>query len=297
MIVTIDTGSGFCFGVVNAIKAADIELEKSGYLYCLGDIVHNTIEVARLKTKGLEIIDYKKFKNLKNCKVLIRAHGEPPETYEMAKKNNIKLIDASCVVVKKLQNKIKDDFEKMKTEGGQIVIYGKKDHPEVIGLAGQTEYKAIVVESIENIDKIDFTKPVRLYAQTTKSVKEFKKISSNIQNRMKSANKGKQIYFIAIDSICRQVSNRAPKLKEFSQNNDVIIFVTDKKSSNGKFLYKVCKEANPNSHFVSEVADIKKEWFKGFKTIGLCGATSTPLWLMEEISKGIKGLGSALISN
>ena len=285
MKVTIDSNSGFCFGVVNAIKAADIELEKSGHLYCLGDIVHNTIEVARLKIKGLEIIDYDKFKNLKNCKVLIRAHGEPPETYEIAKKNNIELIDTSCVVVKKLQNKIKDNFEKMKKAGGQIVIYGKKDHPEVIGLAGQTEYKAIIIESIENIDKIDFTKPVRLYAQTTKSVMEFKKISSNIQNRMKLANDGKQIDFITVDSICRQVANRAPKLKEFSQNNDVIIFVSDKKSSNGEFLYKVCKEANPNSHFVSEVADIKKEWFEDFNTVGVCGATSTPFWLMEEISK------------
>ena len=285
MKVTIETGSGFCFGVVSAIKAADIELEKSGHLYCLGDIVHNTNEVNRLKTKGLEIIDYDKFKNLKNCNVLIRAHGEPPETYEMAKKNNVKLIDASCVVVKKLQNKIKNNFKKMEIAGGQIVIYGKKDHPEVIGLAGQTEYKAIIIESIENIDKIDFSKPVRLYAQTTKSVKEFKKIITNIQNRMRIANKETQIDFVAVDSICRQVANRAPKLKKFSQNNDVIIFVSDKKSSNGEFLYKVCKEANPNSFFVSEVADIKKEWFKDFNTVGLCGATSTPLWLMEEISK------------
>lgn len=278
MKVTINNNSGFCFGVVNAIKTAEIELEKSGKLFCLGDIVHNSIEVKRLAEKGLEIIDHKKFKKLKNTKVLIRAHGEPPETYIIAKENNIELIDASCKVVLSLQEKIKNEYEKINSVGGQIVIYGKKDHPEVIGLNGQVNNNAIIVGTPEDIDKIDFEKAVSLFAQTTRSIEIFYKIKDEIQSKMRNNN------FTFLDSICRQVANRATEFKEFAIEHDVIIFVSGKKSSNGKYLYGVCKSVNQNTYFVSEMSEINREWFTGKSDVGICGATSTPRWLMEKVA-------------
>ena len=282
MKVTVNENSGFCFGVVNAIKTAEVELEKSGKLYCLGDIVHNAIEVKRLAEKGLEIIDHKKFKELKNTKVLIRAHGEPPETYKIAKENNVELIDASCKVVLSLQENIKNEYKKIKDIGGQIVIYGKKDHPEVIGLNGQINNNAIIIESPEDIDKIDFEKPVSLFAQTTKSIETFYKIKDEIKNKIKNNN------FTFQDSICRQVANRATEFKEFAIEHDVLIFVSGKKSSNGKFLFGVCKSVKPETYFVSEISEIKREWFTGKSNVGICGATSTPRWLMEKVAEIIE---------
>lgn len=282
MKVTVNENSGFCFGVVNAIKTAEVELEKSGKLYCLGDIVHNAIEVKRLAEKGLEIIDHKKFKELKNTKVLIRAHGEPPETYKIAKENNVEFIDASCKVVLSLQENIKNEYEKIKDIGGQIVIYGKKDHPEVIGLNGQINNNAIIIESPEDIDKIDFEKPVSLFAQTTKSIETFYKIKDEIKNKIKNNN------FTFQDSICRQVANRATEFKEFAIEHDVLIFVSGKKSSNGKFLFGVCKSVKPETYFVSEISEIKREWFTGKSNVGICGATSTPRWLMEKVAEIIE---------
>ncbi|MCD4772530.1 MAG: 4-hydroxy-3-methylbut-2-enyl diphosphate reductase [Bacteroidales bacterium] len=282
MKVTVNENSGFCFGVVNAIKTAEVELEKSGKLYCLGDIVHNAIEVKRLAEKGLEIIDHKKFKKLKSTKVLIRAHGEPPETYKIAKENNVELIDASCKVVLSLQENIKNEYKKIKDIGGQIVIYGKKDHPEVIGLNGQINNNAIIIESPEDIDKIDFEKPVSLFAQTTKSIETFYKIKDEIKNKIKNNN------FTFQDSICRQVANRATEFKEFAIEHEVLIFVSGKKSSNGKFLFGVCKSVKPETYFVSEISEIKREWFTGKSNVGICGATSTPRWLMEKVAEIIE---------
>jgi 4-hydroxy-3-methylbut-2-en-1-yl diphosphate reductase len=285
MIVNIDENSGFCFGVVNAINKAEEELEKTGFLYCLGDIVHNNAEVGRLKSKGLQIITYDQFKELKNCKVLIRAHGEPPETYEIAKKNNIHLIDASCKVVLKLQSRIRKSYSNMSE--GQLVIYGKEGHAEVNGLVGQTNNDAIIVRQLQDLDKIDFSQPVNLFSQTTMSISEFKDISEEIHKRMVAA-QGKQDVTLTInDTICRQVSNRAPHLQEFAIRHDVVLFVCGKESSNGKVLYDICKRVNQHSYIISDKTEIKTEWFEIAKTVGICGATSTPKWLMEEIAECI----------
>ncbi|MCH7412643.1 4-hydroxy-3-methylbut-2-enyl diphosphate reductase [Belliella sp. R4-6] len=288
MKVTIDKNSGYCFGVEFAIKMAEDEMEVSDQLYCLGDIVHNDMEVKRLSEKGLVVIDREKLQELSNCKVLIRAHGEPPETYKTAIENNIELIDASCPVVLKLQHRVKTAFDKMEKEKGQIVIYGKKGHAEVIGLTGQTLEKAIVVMEDKDLDKIDFTKPVTLFSQTTKSTKGFYELKEKIENRIKEA-KGllSEIDFNANDSICRQVSNREPQLLNFSKDNDVIIFVSGKKSSNGKALYQVCKGENERSYFVENETEIDPLWFTAEDKVGICGATSTPMWLMEQVMKHI----------
>jgi len=288
MKIEIDSNSGFCFGVVNAIQLAEMELERNETLYCLGDIVHNNAEVERLKTKGLVTIEHEQLKTLKNCKVLLRAHGEPPETYEIAIKNNIQLIDASCPVVLKLQNNIKLGFDAILKKGGQVVIYGKEGHAEVNGLVGQTNGRAIVISGIENLNKIDFSKPVHLFSQTTKSIEGFYDIQKEIKKRMIETQKTEKIEFIANDTICRQVSHRQPKLHEFVKKHDVIIFVSGQKSSNGRMLYKVCKEENPNTYFVSDTEELKSEWFKNIDSIGVCGATSTPRWLMEKIAKNIE---------
>jgi len=288
MKIEIDSNSGFCFGVVNAIQLAEMELERNETLYCLGDIVHNSAEVERLKTKGLITIEHEQLKSLKNCKVLLRAHGEPPETYEIAIKNNIQLIDASCPVVLKLQNNIKLGFDAILKKGGQVVIYGKEGHAEVNGLVGQTNGRAIVISGIENLNKIDFSKPVHLFSQTTKSIEGFYDIQKEIKKRMIETQKTEKIEFIANDTICRQVSHRQPKLHEFVKKHDVIVFVSGQKSSNGRMLYKVCKEENPNTYFVSDTDELKSEWFKNIDSIGVCGATSTPRWLMEKIAKNIE---------
>lgn len=292
MKIEIDSNSGFCFGVVNAIQLAEMELERNDTLYCLGDIVHNSAEVERLKTKGLVTIEHNQLKSLKNCRVLLRAHGEPPETYEIAIKNNIELIDASCPVVLKLQNNIKLGFDAILKKGGQMVIYGKEGHAEVNGLVGQTNKNAIVIGGKEDLHKIDFSKPVNLFSQTTKSIDAFYEIQKEIKKRMVEAQKTDKIEFIANDTICRQVSHRQPKLHEFVKKHDVIIFVSGQKSSNGRMLFQVCKDVNPNTYFVSDVDELKSDWFKNSNSIGVCGATSTPRWLMEKIAKNIEKLSN-----
>lgn len=288
MDVTIDKNSGYCFGVEFAIQMAEDEME-DGKLYCLGDIVHNSMEVKRLNAKGLEVIDREQLENIRDSKVLIRAHGEPPETYELALRNNIELVDASCPVVLKLQNRVKLAHDKMTRQDGQIVIYGKTGHAEVIGLTGQTNNEAIIVMEDADLEKIDFTRPVTLFSQTTKSTKGFYRIREMIQKRIKDA-KGEmeEIDFSANDSICRQVSNREPQLQRFSEEKDVIIFVSGKKSSNGKALYGVCKRQNERSYFVENEDEVDLSWFKPTDTIGICGATSTPMWLMENVATYIR---------
>lgn len=291
MEITIDKNSGYCFGVEFAIKMAEDEMAVADKLYCLGDIVHNDMEVKRLREKGLVVIDRDQLNNLTDCKVLIRAHGEPPETYKLAIENNIELIDASCPVVLKLQHRVKTAFDKMEKENGQIVIYGKKGHAEVIGLTGQTLEKAIVVMEDKDLDKIDFSLPVTLFSQTTKSTKGFYALKEKIESRIKAA-KGElnEVDFNANDSICRQVSNREPQLLRFAQENDIIIFVSGKKSSNGKALYQVCKEQNERSYFVENESEIEPHWFNPEDKVGICGATSTPMWLMEQVKDYISSL-------
>jgi len=289
MTINIDTNSGFCFGVVYAIQMAEDELDRGGTLYCLGDIVHNDVEVKRLTDKGLKIITHEELKNLRDCKVLIRAHGEPPETYVTALANNIELLDASCPVVLKLQYRVKTSYDK--SEDSQIVIFGIPGHAEVNGLMGQTEQNAIVITTEDDLDKIDYTRPIVLFSQTTKSTLKFYKMKELIEQR---ASVHGNIQIEANDTICRQVSNREPQLREFSSNNDIIIFVSGKKSSNGKVLYQVCKEINPNSYFVSEIDDLKAEWFTTAQSVGICGATSTPLWQMQNVAKAIEEKFSAL---
>ncbi|WP_158855862.1 4-hydroxy-3-methylbut-2-enyl diphosphate reductase [Lunatibacter salilacus] len=296
MEVTIDKNSGYCFGVEYAIQMAEDEMEGSDKLYCLGDIVHNDMEVRRLSQKGLEVIDREQLKCLTDCKVLIRAHGEPPETYKLAIENNIELIDASCPVVLKLQHRVKNAFDKMEKEDGQIVIYGKKGHAEVIGLTGQTLEKAIVVMEDSDLEHIDFTKPVTLFSQTTKSTKGFYELKEKISDRIQEAKVSlSEIDFNANDSICRQVSNREPQLRNFSAANDVIIFVSGKKSSNGKALYQVCLQVNPQSYFVESEEEINSAWFRSADKVGICGATSTPMWLMEQVKDYISSLKGELV--
>lgn len=290
MNIEIDKNSGYCFGVEYAIEMAEDELNESGQLYCLGDIVHNHMEVDRLAAKGLKVIEHSDLKELRNCKVLIRAHGEPPETYKIAIENNIELIDASCPVVLKLQNRVKGSFDQMEEREGQIVIYGKPGHAEVIGLTGQTKEKAIIIMEDQDLDQIDFSRPITLYSQTTKSTKGFYRLKSLIEERIAAA-KGKpleSIDFKANDSICRQVSNREPSMERFSQKHDVIIFVSGKKSSNGRALYGVCKNFNERSYFVGSEEEIDLEWIEPTDSVGICGATSTPMWLMERVRDHIQ---------
>ncbi len=283
MIVEIDKKSGFCFGVINAIRAAESELENSEKLYCLGDIVHNGMEVERLEKRGLVSISKEQYFSLKDCKVLIRAHGEPPETYEYAKQNNIELIDATCPVVLTLQEKVKRSYEAKIDQRGQVVIFGKKGHAEIDGLNGQINQNAIVIESIADIDKIDMNRPVSLYSQTTKRIEDFNGIAGVIRDKMNP-----EVPIEIKDTICRQVSNRVPNLKNFAKNYDMILFVAGKKSSNGQYLFSVCKEENPNSFIISRTEEIEKTWFEGVKSVGISGATSTPVWLMEEVADWVR---------
>ena len=269
--VTIDKSSGFCFGVVYAIDMAEDILDQEDYLYCLGDIVHNDEEVERLRAKGLRVIDHEKLKELRNEKVLIRAHGEAPSTYELALANNLTLIDASCPVVLKLQNRIKSTHD----DGEHILIFGKHGHAEVIGLQGQTDGKATVFMDIAELDNVELPSKFTLYSQTTKSVDKFYQIKEELINR------GYEVK--ANDTICRQVSNRYDELERFVKDFDKIVFVSGKKSSNGKVLYDVCKKYNDNSYFISNVEELDKSWFNQQDRIGICGATSTPLWLMEQV--------------
>ena len=298
MQVTIDKNSGYCFGVEFAIKMAEDEMEDKEPLFCLGDIVHNDMEVKRLTDKGLVVIDREKLQGLSNCKVLIRAHGEPPDTYRLAIENNIELIDASCPVVLKLQHRVKNAFDKMERENGQIVIYGKKGHAEVIGLTGQTLEKAIVVMEDADLEKIDYNRPVTLFSQTTKSTKGFYALSEKIEEKIKST-KGEltEIDFNSNDSICRQVSNREPQLQRFSQENEVILFVSGKKSSNGMALYQVCLSENPRSYFIESEEEIELAWFQNAERVGICGATSTPMWLMEQVKAYVDGIEEHLLQD
>ena len=269
---------------------AEDELKETDSLYCLGDIVHNAMEVARLNKLGLVIIDHDELKKIKNTKVLIRAHGEPPETYQIALENNIELIDASCPVVLKLQNRVNKDFRKMEDAGGQLVIYGKKGHAEVVGLTGQTNNKAIVVMEDEDLAKIDYTKPITLYSQTTKSTAGFYNLKNEIEKKVEAVN-NETTLFKANDSICRQVSNREPSLRKFAAENDVILFVSGKKSSNGKALHAVCKAINDRSYFIENSDDLQLGWFNTQDKVGICGATSTPNWLMEQVRESLEEMG------
>lgn len=295
MRITIDSDSGFCFGVVYAIQMAEAELDTNGSLYCLGDIVHNNKEVERLARKGLKIINHDQLRELQHCKVLIRAHGEPPETYRIAIQNNIELIDASCPVVLKLQNRVRTSYEDILKNGGQIVIYGEIGHAEVNGLVGQTGGRALILTGEKDLERIDFKRPVYLFSQTTKSTEGFNHVRRLIEERVREA-KGylETEDFVANDTICRQVSNREPQLEKFAATHEVIIFVSGKKSSNGKVLYGVCKTINPRTYFVSEVTDIQKEWFEAANTVGICGATSTPMWLMQEVADHLEKMQDGL---
>ena len=288
MKVDIDEGSGYCFGVEFAIQMAEDELDETGTLYCLGDIVHNDMEVERLEAKGLKIINREDLEKLRDCKVLIRAHGEPPETYQLALENNIELIDASCPVVLKLQNRVRHAHDKSREEGGQTIIYGKKGHAEVIGLTGQTKGEAIVVMEDQDLEQIDFSKDITLFSQTTKSTKGFYELKETLTERISANPAGNLDNFKANDSICRQVSNREPNLTRFAAEYDVIIFVSGKKSSNGKALFQVCKSVNDNSYFIENEEELNPDWFAGKGSVGICGATSTPTWLMEKVKDKIE---------
>lgn len=289
MKIDIDENSGYCFGVEFAIQMAEDEMEGGNTLYCLGDIVHNAMEVERLHKKGLRIIDREQLREIRDAKVLIRAHGEPPETYKIALKNNIELVDASCPVVLKLQNRVKHAYDIASRANGQIVIYGKPGHAEVIGLTGQTADEAIIVTTEQDLDQIDFSKPVVLFSQTTKSTDGFYNIKAKIEERIKGC-KGtiEDGDFSANDSICRQVSNREPQMRKFASSHDVVLFVAGKKSSNGKALFGVCKQNNPRSYFIESEAEINYDWLADEDSVGICGATSTPNWLMERVADSIR---------
>ena len=281
--VEIDEGSGFCFGVVTAINKAEEELTKGGTLYCLGDIVHNSREVERLKALGLITINHEELKTLRNVKVLLRAHGEPPETYAIAQRNNIEIIDATCPVVLRLQKRIKQEYTTHTDEEKQIVIYGKNGHAEVLGLVGQTDGKAIVIEKTEEAKELNLNKSIRLYSQTTKSLDGFRDIVSYIQEHIAEG-----VTFESYDTICRQVANRIPNIRKFAASHDLIFFVSGKKSSNGKMLFSECLKVNTNSYLIDSAEEIDDTLLSTAQSIGICGATSTPKWLMEEVSKTIK---------
>ena len=281
--IEIDSGSGFCFGVTTAIRKAEEELAKSNMLYCLGDIVHNGQECERLKKMGLITINHEEFARLHDVKVLLRAHGEPPETYELAKANNIEIIDATCPVVLRLQQRIKREFNNTSDSNNkQIVIYGKNGHAEVLGLVGQTRGQAIVIENLSEVNRLDFNKDIRLYSQTTKSLDEFRQIVAYIKEHI-----SQDASFEYYDTICRQVANRMPNIQTFASNHDLILFVCGRKSSNGKILFQECKKVNPKTFLIDQPEEIDRKMLEGATSIGICGATSTPKWLMEECKKVI----------
>ena len=278
--IEIDNGSGFCFGVTTAIQKAEEELAAGKTLYCLGDIVHNGMECERLKQLGLVTINHEEMSRLHGVKVLLRAHGEPPSTYELARENDIEIIDATCPVVLQLQRRIKRQYDACPE--AQIVIFGKPGHAEVLGLVGQTESKAIVIANVEEVKRLDFTRDIYLYSQTTKSLDEFHRIIEYIQEHISP-----DATFKSFDTICRQVANRMPNISAFASRHDLVLFVCGRKSSNGKVLFNECKSVNPNSYLIEGPEEIKKEWLEGVNTIGICGATSTPKWLMEQCRDAI----------
>jgi 4-hydroxy-3-methylbut-2-enyl diphosphate reductase len=277
--IEIDSGSGFCFGVTTAIKKAEEELAQGKTLYCLGDIVHNGMECERLREMGLITINHEEMRELHDVKVLLRAHGEPPETYELARRNNIEIIDATCPVVLQLQKRIKKQYE---AGGGQIVIFGKKGHAEVLGLVGQTQSSAIVIENFDEVTRLDFSRDIYLYSQTTKSLDEFHRIIDYIQSHIAPG-----ATFKSFDTICRSVANRMPNISQFATKHDLVLFVCGRKSSNGKVLYNECKRVNPNTHLIEGPEEIDAQWLTDINTIGICGATSTPKWLMEQCRDAI----------
>ncbi len=288
MEIHIDPNAGFCFGVRRAIQLTWEHLARTGHLYCLGQVVHNEEEEIRLKKMGLEVINYHHYQNLQNSTVLIRAHGEPPATYKTAGKNNLTLIDGTCPIVLKLQTDIKKSSTINDKENGQVVIYGKRNHPEVIGLVGQARHKSIVIEDESDIDLIDFDAPVCLFAQTTKSKNDFHLIVQKIEERIRNSNPRKEVQFVVKRSICKHVSNRDTGLKSFAKAHDVIIFVGDEHSSNGHQLYKVCKTVNEKSWYIGNAETIKAEWFHQAASVGVSGATSTPQWLLKEVAQAIE---------
>ena len=279
--IEIDNGSGFCFGVTTAINKAETELAKGNTLYCLGDIVHNGMECERLKNMGLITINHEEMKKLHNVKVLLRAHGEPPETYALAKENNIEIIDATCPVVLQLQRRIKRQYDN--NQSAQIVIFGKPGHAEVLGLVGQTNSQAKVIAHFDDVETLDFGKDIYLYSQTTKSLDEFHRIIEYIQDHISPT-----ATFRSFDTICRQVANRMPNVSGFASRHDLVLFVCGRKSSNGRVLYNECKRINPNSYQIEDPSEIQAEWLKGVVSIGICGATSTPKWLMEQCKEKIE---------
>ncbi|MBR4920049.1 MAG: 4-hydroxy-3-methylbut-2-enyl diphosphate reductase [Prevotella sp.] len=287
MTVEIDNGSGFCFGVTTAIQKAEEELAKGNALYCLGDIVHNGMECERLRQMGLITINHDEMRNLRNVKVLLRAHGEPPETYALARRNHIEIIDATCPVVLQLQKRIKKQHIANCEEpiaNSQVVIFGKNGHAEVLGLVGQTGGKAIVIEQFEDVKQLDFSRDIYLYSQTTKSLDEFHRIIEYIQQHISP-----DVTFKSFDTICRQVANRMPNISSFATKHDLILFVCGRKSSNGKVLFNECLRVNPNSHLIEGPAEIDPSWLEGIETVGICGATSTPKWLMEQCRDALQG--------
>ena len=278
--IEIDNGSGFCFGVTTAIRKAEEELASGKPLYCLGDIVHNSMEVERLHEKGLITINHGQLSELHDAKVMLRAHGEPPETYETARRNNIEMIDATCPVVLALQRRIKLQYDA--APQAQIVIFGKNGHAEVLGLVGQTHQRAIVIEKFEDVTRLDFERDIYLYSQTTKGLDEFQDIIKYIKEHISAT-----ATFKSFDTICRQVANRIPNIAAFAVRHDLILFVSGRKSSNGKVLFGECLRVNPNSHLIESAEEIEKHWLKDVSTVGICGATSTPKWLMEECRDAI----------
>ena len=288
MVIEIDSGSGFCFGVTTAIRKAEEELAKGNKLYCLGDIVHNGMECDRLREMGLITIKHDEMRELHDVKVLLRAHGEPPETYELAQRNNIEIIDATCPVVLQLQKRIKRQYDSNFTSHlspltSQIVIFGKRGHAEVLGLVGQTHSSAIVIESFDEVRRLDFTRDIYLYSQTTKSLDEYHRIIDYIQMHISP-----EAHFESFDTICRNVANRMPNISQFASRHDLILFVCGRKSSNGKVLFNECLQVNPNSHLIEDPQEIHSEWLEGIETVGICGATSTPKWLMEQARDAIE---------
>lgn len=285
MEIEIDQGSGFCFGVTRAISKAEEELSNGKTLYCLGDIVHNGQECSRLQQLGLKTIEHKEFDDLHNETVLLRAHGEPPQTYEKAKENHIDIIDATCPVVLHLQERIKREYDSDPGHAKQIVIFGKNGHAEVLGLVGQTEGTAIVIEKPEEVEKLNFNRDIYLYSQTTKSLEGFRRIVEYIRQHIQPS-----ATFQYYDTICRQVANRMPHIQDFAARHDVVLFVCGKKSSNGKALFEQCLKANPHSYMIDAASEIDTRWLEGYDSVGICGATSTPKWLMEECKVRIEEL-------
>ena len=291
--IEIDNGSGFCFGVTTAIQKAEEELARGNKLYCLGDIVHNGMECERLREMGLITINHDEMAQLHDAKVLLRAHGEPPETYELARQNNIEIIDATCPVVLQLQKRIKRQYDSNNQSdspsqsvksAAQIVIFGKKGHAEVLGLVGQTHSNAIVIEHFDEVSQLDFSRDIYLYSQTTKSLDEFHRIIEYIQEHISP-----NATFKSFDTICRSVANRMPNISQFASRHDLILFVCGHKSSNGKVLFEECRRINPNTHLIEGPAEINPQWLENIKTVGICGATSTPKWLMEQCRDAISG--------